>query len=65
MEKKLPWKDIYKDFRARFPTLRKNVLDWRPYGPLTIILYCKDKTAISYEYDTKHIKAVAKQDIWH
>lgn len=50
MTGKITWTDIYKEFRSKYPTLRKRVIGWQPYGYLTIILTCKDGIKIAYDY---------------
>lgn len=49
--KKITWEVIYKDFRRRHPTLKKEVLHWRPHSYSTIILYLKDGSRMLYDYD--------------
>lgn len=53
---KLTWKNVYEDFRRRFPNLKKNVSCWRPYYYATICLYTKDNKRMLYNYDTRDIK---------
>jgi hypothetical protein len=49
--KKITWEIIYKDFRRRHPTLKKEVTYWRPHDYATIMLYLKDGTKMLYNYD--------------
>lgn len=53
MHNKVTWGDIYKDFRTTHPNLRNEVLDYRPYDYLTIILYFRDGRSMVYKYTTK------------
>ena len=50
MTGKITWDIIYKDFRSRYPTLRKRVIGWQPYGYLTILLICDDQVKLVYDY---------------
>lgn len=50
MAAKITWADIYKEFRSKYPTLRKRVIGWQPYGYLTIILTCDDGVKLVYDY---------------
>lgn len=49
MTKKITWQDIYKEFRARHPNLRKDILDWRPHGYLTIVVKFRDGSTMIYD----------------
>ena len=53
MANKLAWRDIYKDFRSRYPNLRKNVIGYQPYDYLMIRLLLNDKTTMTYSYLSK------------
>lgn len=48
-------KDIYKDFVARFPWLKKDVDDYRIYcrRPEQIEIFFKNDTILIYDYSTK------------
>ena len=48
--KKIPWSDIYKEFRVKYPTLRRRVIGWQPHGYLQIVLTCDDKVKLVYDY---------------
>ena len=55
---KVAWKDIYKDFRDRHPNLKKEIVDWRPYDFLTIMLQLSSGERLVYEYITKDVKFI-------
>lgn len=50
MSVKIPWREIYSDFRRRHPNLAKKVLKWHPHDFLTILLYLEDGMKITYDY---------------
>ena len=50
MGTKITWETIYKDFGSKYPTLRKRVMGWQPYGYLTIVLTCDEGVKIVYDY---------------
>lgn len=52
MHNKVTWSDVYKEFRSTHPNLRNEVMDYRPYDYLTIILYFKDGRRMVYKYMT-------------
>jgi hypothetical protein len=58
MGNKIAWQDVYKDFRQRHPNLRKNSCGFEPSGYLSIIIFFKDKTKMSYDYTTKECKFI-------
>lgn len=62
---KITWEAIYKEFRSKFPMLRKDVIDYRPYALLTIILRFKGKKTYTYEYGSSNLIEVTEQNIWH
>lgn len=50
MKRKVKWEDVYSDFRARHPNLKKMVMHWEPYDYLTIIIYISDGQMLIYDY---------------
>ena len=61
MAVKLTWDKIYKDFRKRHPTLRKEVTYWHPYGFAKILLYLKDGRKMIYDYDPHMAKFLVEE----
>lgn len=55
MSKKITWGTIYNDFKALYPNLSKNVVDYRPYVEryMTIVIWFNDGSKMLYNYDTK------------
>lgn len=62
LSKKLTWKDVYKEFRSKFPNLRKKVMYWCPYGYETIELYLDDGSKATYHYSKNEFKFI--KDRW-
>lgn len=62
MSRKITWNVINKDFRARHPNMRKEVVYWRPHDYATILLYFKDGRLATYNYDKREIKFLS--DTW-
>lgn len=56
MSKKITWNVIYKDFKSRHPSLRKEVVYWRPYDYATILLYMSDGRYATYNYDRRAVR---------
>lgn len=56
MAKKLLWDDVYKDFRSRYPNLRKSVIHWHPCDYATIELYFEDGTKGRYDYLSRSMR---------
>lgn len=56
MAAKVKWSDIYKEFRMKHPRLKKEVMDYRPYDFMTIILTFEDGTKMTYNGMTKECK---------
>ena len=54
MKKKVPWEDIYRDFRLTHPNLRNRIIGWQPHGYLTIVIRFDDNTSMVYDYLTKY-----------
>lgn len=60
MTTKLAWRDVYKDFRSRYPNLRNKVLGYLPYDYLTIKLMLDDGSYMTYSYVTKQCEFINK-----
>lgn len=58
MVNKLAWRDVYKDFRSRYPNLRKNVIGYQPHDYLTIRLMLNDGSLMTYNYTTKECRFI-------
>lgn len=55
MQEKLTWDKVYKEFKARFPNLRKEVVYWHPRDYMTIKVYLEDGRTLSYNHSTNTI----------
>lgn len=55
MDKKITWKNIYDDFKNRFPNLSQNVVGFMPHSYATIKLVCEGGKHMTYNYDTKTV----------
>lgn len=62
-KRKVTWKDVYEDFKRRFPRRRSEVLHWHPYDVGTILLYFEKGVRARYEYDRHELKFVRKEDL--
>jgi hypothetical protein len=58
---KLPWKQIYTDFRKRHPNLKKHVTHWCPHDYATILLWMDDGSMFTYNYDTHMVRRIDKK----
>jgi hypothetical protein len=56
--KKVTWSDIYKQFRATHPRLKNEVINYRPYNFMTIILTLKDGSKMTYNGMTKECQFI-------
>lgn len=56
--KKVTWGDIYKQFRATHPRLKNEVMDYRPYDFMTIILWFKDGSKMTYNGMTEECRFI-------
>lgn len=61
-KKKLTWEAVYKDFRDRHPKLGKTALGFEPYGYATILIMFPDRVRMTYNYDTKKLTIVKKEN---
>jgi hypothetical protein len=52
MTSKITWADVYKDFRSRYPRLKKKAVHYRPHNYLTILLIFDDGKKMLYDYMT-------------
>ena len=57
--KKVTWEIIYKEFRSRYPRLKKLVLGYTPYDVATILLIFPDHLRMIYDYDTKRLSILS------
>ena len=55
MSTKITWDVIHKDFRMRFPHLKKEVVHWHPHDYVTIMLYFSDGRKATYDYLAQRI----------
>lgn len=53
--RKVTWRMIFTEFKEKYPTLRKRVWHWCPYGYLTIVLHLDNGDRITYDYLNKKI----------
>lgn len=53
---------VFKEFQKTYPTLSKEVVHFHPTNLLTIIIYLKDGTKLSFDYD--HGRAVKLSERW-
>lgn len=57
-KKKITWSEIYKSFRQSHPNLRKLIVRYEPRDYLTITIWFKDGSAMTYDYLTKRCRFV-------
>lgn len=62
-KRKVTWEDVYKDFRRRFPRLRREAVHWHPHDVGTILLYFGKGVKATYEYDRHELKFLNKGDL--
>ena len=53
MSNKVTWKDIYQDFKSRYPNLSKHVIGYEPYNYATIKLWLDDGNKMIYDQELK------------
>lgn len=53
---KLTFKDIYQDFKIKFPNLSKGVRHWMPNGYMSIKVFFWDGSEMVYDYLHKRVK---------
>lgn len=53
---------MYKAFKRSYPTLAKQVVHFYPDNACTLIIYLKDGTKLSYDYD--YGRAVRLKERW-
>lgn len=66
----LTYGDIYKEFKSEYPNFVKNMVNYRPYKPpyaseskeLSILLYMKNGDEKRYDYVTKRLYPVYKDE---
>lgn len=49
MGKEITWREIYREFQQKLPTLSKQALDYRPADFMTIAVYLKDGSRVLYD----------------
>lgn len=54
--KKLAWSEVYRDFKARHPSLSKMSQSFCAYGYAEILVYLKDGSKLTYNYDTRRVR---------
>ena len=52
---KVTWRKVYADFKKRHPNLSKKSACFCPYDYAEILVYLKDGTKLSYNYDTRRV----------
>lgn len=53
-EKKLTFKQLYKNFRKRSPTMKKHLLGFQPYGYMSIVMWVDSGELLVYDgYENK------------
>ena len=60
---KITWKKVFEDFKERWPSLRRKVIHWQPYNYATIIIYFAEGERSLYNYDTKCLIPVEKEEL--
>lgn len=55
---KLPWDDIYTDFKATYSNLSKYAIGFVPLGYERIKVYLNNNVVIRYEYTSKNIEFI-------
>lgn len=56
MSVKITWEKIHRDFKQRLPNFSKDAVYWRPHDYGKILIYMKDGSQITYDYDSKRVK---------
>ena len=52
-KKKVTWKDVYDEFKQKYPNLAKLVMHYEPYKFATIKLFLPEGVTMVYDYDEK------------
>lgn len=60
MSNKLSWKKILVDFKRRHPHLAKQVSYWCPNDYMSILVYLKDGTKLTYNYSNSKATIVLR-----
>lgn len=50
MSDKITWSDILSDFKKKYPKLSRRMIDYRPYGYMTIIISLTDGEKVIYDF---------------
>lgn len=56
MSDKVTWKKICDDMKETHPSLKKEIVYWRPHNYATILVYLKDGRKCTYNYDSKRCR---------
>lgn len=61
-KEKITWEKVFKDFKDRWPSLRKSATYWCPHSYATIMIYLTGGERCLYNYDTHCLDLMEKDD---
>lgn len=62
-ESKIPWREVYKRFKEKYPSLGQHALGFEPYGYMAIKIFCEDRVHFVYDDNEKIVYRIQEPEI--